>query len=189
MLQQGQQGLVHGLELAAPEGVAPRQQGLHIQHLHHAFQKPGIPCRAQAADDGAVQIQIESGQGPLLHAGEHGGQGVGEDAAAALLGGLELAQELHLVAHGVQHRQVGGQEAAELGLTLEGEEGLIRRPEQQFPPLPLGGGDVLQGVEHIVLAEGLEGQAEALCHGLDQLLVAGVAGADEKPSLGHENGF
>ena len=37
--------------------------------------------------------------------------------------------------------------------------------------------------------EGLEGQAEALRHGLDQLLVAGIAGADEQPPLGHEDGL
>lgn len=189
MLQQVQQGLVHGLELAAPEGVAPGQQGLHIQHPRHAGEQFRIGRCDQPADDGAVQIEIECGQGPLIHAGEHGGQGVGEDAAALLLSRLELAQELHLVAHGVQHRQVGGQEAAELGLTLEGEKGLIRRPEQPFSPLTLGGGDILQGVEHIVLVEGLEGQAEALRHGLDQILVTGIACAGEEPSLGHEDGL
>lgn len=188
MLQQVQQGLVYGLELAAPEGVAPGQQGLHIQHPHHTGQQFRISRCDQPADDGAVQIEIEGGQGPLLHAGEHGGQRPGENTAAVFLGGLELAQELHLVAHGVQHGQVGGQEAAELGLTLEGEESLIRRPEQQLSPLTLGGADLLQGVEHIVLVEGLEGQIESLRHGLDQLLVAGIASADEQPPLGHENG-
>ena len=95
-----------------PKGVAPRQQGLHIQHLHHAFQQFRISRCDQPADDGAVQFEVEGGQWPLLHTGEHGGQRPGEDTAAVLLGGLELAQELNLVAHGVQHGQVGGQEAA-----------------------------------------------------------------------------
>ena len=188
MLQQIQQGLVHGLELAAPEGVAPGQQGLHIQHPRHTGEQFWISRCDQPADDGAVQIEIEGGQGPLLHAGEHGDQRPGEDTAAVLLGGLKLAQELHLVAHSVQHGQVGGQEAAELGLTLEREQGLIRRPEQQFSLLQLGGGNILQSVEHLILVEGLEGQTEALRHGLDELLVAGIAGADEQPSLGHEDG-
>ena len=58
MLQQVQQGLVHGLELAAPEGVAPGQQGLHIQHPRHAGEQFRIGRCDQPADDGAVQIEI-----------------------------------------------------------------------------------------------------------------------------------
>ena len=114
MLQQGQQGLVHGLELAAPGGGGPPPAGPAHTAPAPCFPKARYPVPRTGGGRWGCSDSNREWPGAAPPRRRAWRPGVGEDAAAALLGGLELAQELHLVAHGVQHRQVGGQERRSL---------------------------------------------------------------------------